>query len=49
MEDLAKLLAVLNIIDDMETYIKIIAIDYKIDIHEARELLNYIQKAKDIL
>lgn len=46
---LAKLLNVLSIVDDIETYVKILAFDYKIDKHEAQELLNYTQRAKDIL
>jgi len=44
---LPKLLDVLTIIDNMEDYIKILALDHKLNLQDARELLNYIQKAKD--
>jgi uncharacterized protein YpiB (UPF0302 family) len=47
--NLAKLLNVLYIIDNMEDYIKILAIDFKLNRQDAQELLNYIQKAKSVL
>lgn len=47
--NLAKLLEVLRIVDEMDTYIKILATDKKLNEQDANELLNYIRKINDIL
>lgn len=49
MNDIAKLLEVLRIIDELDTYIKVLAVDKKLNIHDANELLNYCKKANNVL
>ena len=45
----AKLLEVLRIVDEMDTYIKVLYADGKLNLQDAYELLNYIKKANDTL
>lgn len=49
MTDLAKLLEVLRIVDELDTYIKVLHADNKLNTQDAKELLNYCKKANDIL
>lgn len=49
MNEQEKLLEVLRIVDEMDTYIKILFADHKINKQDAQELLNYIRKANEVL
>lgn len=49
MTDLAKLLEVLRIVDELDTYIKVLYADHKLNQQDAQELLNYCKKANNIL
>jgi hypothetical protein len=49
MNDTAKLLEVLRIVDELNTYIKVLHADGKLNTQDARELLNYCKKANDVL